>query len=206
MKMILSLLVFGILFSGCICPQTDTQVTGNGQAIGNGTQTTGNGNAGTGGTTGGNTNQDLTGKTYAQLAALGLPMECDITTINNGQSTSIKMYMNGDNSRMETTSSSGDACPKYIFISDKTNMYMGCEGGNPYGSFFGSDVQCDWIQLNINSGNVSGTGSVTNSPDIDNLPPTSFNCKLWILDQSKFATPGKICDMQDMFGGAYPTN
>jgi hypothetical protein len=187
-RLVMAFVLFSLMLFGC---------TGQKGAAASGT-TSGTGAAGGTGTGTSNAVQDLTGKNYTQLAALGVPIECDVAMTYQGQTTTWRMYMKGESSRVEVAPPTGDACrTKYIFISDKNDMYMGCEGGSPDST--GSGVQCDWVQLISHQGNASASSQASGSPELSSVPSSSFNCKPWAYDASMLAAPTtNVCDINSI--------
>lgn len=154
----------------------------------------------TGGTppteTGGTTGTGLGGKDYTALLALGIPVKCDVTSTLNGTTTTTRFYLNSKKQiRTEIPMNQG-ACPMMVSVLKDKIMYMGC----PDGEFFLPN--CDWMEIDTSKSSGSsapgGAGGTTSPPDYQNLPATSFECEPWIEDNSKFDTPGKVCNLDDM--------
>ncbi|MBN1169700.1 hypothetical protein JXA56_01625 [Candidatus Micrarchaeota archaeon] len=139
---------------------------------------------------------DLIGKNFVGLAALGVPLECDITVALDGQMTKTKLYMQGESqirSEMDIEEQSG--CTKFIYIFKNKKAYMGCEDGNIFGDaemFEG----CNWIEFSTEESDSSGYSAST--PDFQSVPSTNINCVPWLYDSSKFDTPGKVCNMEQI--------
>jgi hypothetical protein len=196
MKMILSLLVFGILLSGCICPQTDTQIAGNGtQANGNGVNngagTTGgqNGNAGTGGTTGTTPNAgDIA--TYGAAVAAGVPLQC--TVIQQGVTTNF--FVKGGN--MYMTGSANNENFEVVVKNDIVYMKMSDDMKQ---SFTAMGKSCDWLEFSDTGSGGSGSTS-TVSPDDYTAPNVAWTCSPALFGDEKFAINGGICKMEDLYG------
>ena len=216
-KLLIAVLLVSILVFGCTSPPSGgtTQPNGTGQTPGNqsvpplqpnGTQpgagTVPSDNGGTqpnGGTTpnGGN---DLVGKTYEQLLALGIPLECDVTTTSGGTQTTIKLYkgVGTDNMRSEMTAPQG-TCPKVISIMNGDKYYTGCEGGEIM-----PGSPCKWLEFTANA--TSGaTAGAPQKPDYSDVPPAQITCVPWVPDPSKLQAPAGACSMDDLMKNI-PTN
>lgn len=211
---IILVLAISILLLGCCAVpgggptgETGGTDTGDGGILGGGTGATG-GNSGTGatggdtGTTGGQTGgtgssggqtggNDFTGKTYEQLLGLGVPMQCDITMTYEGKTTTMKIYSkNNGEIRNEIPIPETEMCSKMISILKGDTVYTSCEGKT-----YPPGTSCDWMKYVVNN---TGTTGGSTAPDYSDVPPTQINCMPWVPDDSKFATPGKICTQEDI--------
>ncbi len=214
-------LVSIILLAGCTSPPTGTGTTGaqpqggapstggapsGGAAAPNssGSQgaTEGNASAGTGAQNQQGGLGDLVGKTYEQLLGLGVPVQCDITSTSDGQTTTAKVYMQGkDNVRSEVAvTSAGATCTRIVSIGKGNIYYMGCMEGALFPAGGGAEnpfAGCEWLSMSANQS--STPGATTNSvPDYSNVPSAQINCQPWIYDASKFAVNGKVCDLDQI--------
>ncbi len=152
---------------------------------------------------------DFTGLDYAGAVALGVPIECDITTYMDGETTTVKLYAKGENEIMyELVPEDTEDCAKFIWINKNYDVYVGCEGG-----YYPPETTCNWLLIATAAeeeepatGEAGATGAYE-SPDLGDVPPTQMSCIPWIYDASKFQTPGKVCTfddlMQEYTGGAY---
>lgn len=147
----------------------------------------------------------LAGKDFMALAAMAIPLECDITVEIEGQMTKSKMYMNGENEmRSEIAITQPAQCDKFLYIYKDDMVYMGCEGGN---LFAGAEMfeDCDWLVFSESEGTMeSGETTTTyqaSTPEFEDVPSTQINCIPWVYDASKFDTPGKTCDMEELMSG-----
>ena len=210
------LIMLGLVIFGCTQPDT-TQPTGNTAANDSMEDTSGHGTMdetsdnGSMEDTSADTSDegsgdmlDLSGMEYAALMALGIPLECDITTTTDGQTITQKMYADGQgNSRIESTDQAmSSGCSKWVVILQKEKMYWGCEGGN-----YPPGTDCDWMlfeqsenatssQVDVDYGDGGGFDT-----DYSDVPPADIDCKPWVLDPSKFTPSGEICDMEDLMSG-----
>lgn len=141
------------------------------------------------GSGGGQGGDDLAGMGYGALAAMGVPLECDITV----NSTTMKVYMKGSGEvRSEfTISGSGSTCRKMVSVMKGDDYYSGCSDGTLFPG-------CDWLHTTAqDSGGDAGQASAE-PPDYDSIPPMDIDCRPWVYDASKFATPGKACTMEEL--------
>ena len=177
--------------SGAVAPSGSGTGDSSGTTPGDGTVPQDDDTSGDDDQSGGNgqaDGDDLTGKGYDALAALGVPLECDITM----NSTTMKVYMKGsDEVRGEVPiDEQGATCRKMVSIMEGGKYYAGCSDGTLY-------PQCDWLYVTDEDSQPSADTS-TDTPDYDSVPPADISCKPWLYDASKFATPGKVCSLDDL--------
>jgi hypothetical protein len=171
---------------------SDAGASGGAGSAGAGTGDAGSGNGGTGGN-GGNggssSSDDLAGMGYEALAALGVPLECDITV----NSTTMKIYMKGSEEvRADVPiSAQGSTCRMMASIVKGKDYYAGCTDGTLYPG-------CAWLKMSENTSSAGAGASPAEAPEYDTVPPADISCKPWVYDASKFATPGKICTLEEM--------
>lgn len=141
--------------------------------------------------------EDLAGKTYEALAAMGVPLECDMRLSGEGETIDMKLYMRGSGEmRMESENPSGEPCNPVITIVKGGKTYVGCGGGIYM-------LDCAWLSFAPSDYEGSGEPSGTDysAPDPSDVPPVDIDCRPWIYDASKLATPGKVCDMDNLMQG-----
>jgi hypothetical protein len=88
----------------------------------------------------------------------------------------------------------GSRC-SFVGVLKDNKMYLGCSSG--------SYIQnCDWLELDVDPSmtNTSSSTSSVNSMNYEGIPPADIQCNPWVLDTSKFATPGRVCSMNDAYG------
>lgn len=134
---------------------------------------------------------DLAGLTYLELAALGVPIECDITTTYQGTVQSAKMYIAGEDKVRYESAYDGEQMV-VIVLGDVTYMT----------NFLASQYpDCLWIKmLPEDTEPTEPTGGYTyeTAPDFEEMPATDFECRPWAYDDSKFAIPTqKVCTMDE---------
>jgi len=143
---------------------------------------------------------DLAGLDFAAIMALGIPVECDINYLYMGQPTSYKLYMDSQGASsirvpLDESTSMGTNCSAMLIITKEDNAYMGCEGQK----YYMSEV-CDWLSVSIaEEGEDAGDMSQMSDPteDFKEIPAADMDCRPWVYDASKFATPGKVCTMEE---------
>ncbi|MFH1393357.1 MAG: hypothetical protein ABII71_01105 [Candidatus Micrarchaeota archaeon] len=150
---------------------------------------------------------DLSTQTCMALMATGMPVECTMTTSYQGQSNTVKFWMQGeDNIRYEIAGQTPE-CLNMVMIYKENAQYMGCEGQKYF------DTACDWYMV-TSQDEAEGGPAVQESGTLDyesflasmeGMPATECSCAPWVVDQSKFNTPGKVCDeqefMDELMGG-----
>jgi hypothetical protein len=133
----------------------------------------------------------LVGKAYAQLMALGMPLQCDITTTIGTETVTVRLYT-GTGGDMRTEMTSGQLpCEKMVGIIKGDKYYSGCEKGVLMPG-------CQWLEFAIND-------SSAGKPDYSNVPESQISCTLWVLDASKFEAPASACSLDDLMKDL-PTN
>ncbi len=149
---------------------------------------------------------DLAGMEYAALMALGISLECDITTTAEGTTTTAKVYMNGEEeirTEIPVEESEGLTCTKFVTIVKGKKFYMGCEDGE-----FMPESDCDWLKFESDEEGESTMvtemefeSGATVGTDYSDVPPSDIDCRPWIYDSAKFVPVGEICTMEDLMQG-----
>ncbi len=211
-KIVIVLLLAGLLFFGCTGPSESKEVSPPTGSVSNDSapevEEPSSGETSDGATdsepeeeqpTGGT--DELAGKTYEELSALGVPLECDTSVSYEGTATMSKIYMKGELVRIETPiSDSQSTCDDLVYITKDNAAYMGCEDGSIFGDVE-SFADCNWLEFSDVEGSAAGDDEhgysyQVTTPDLKSTAEVS--CKPWIYDPSKFDTPGKVCNMEDM--------
>ncbi len=215
MKQLLVVLLAGILLFGCTQPgggaQAGTGGTsgGTGAAGGAGTGGTGGtagetGTAGgaTGGTGGGGTGSGFSMEAWSMeaLASAGMPMKCTVTWGGEAPGT-YDIYVIGQKSRMEGTYQVQGRSQPFVSILKNEKLYM------PASMMGGAEGMegCDWVSFDAGTEGASEPGQTTSSyqmVDYD-APPVSYECNPAVFGDEKFATPGRVCDFQQMMQDQY---
>ncbi len=182
-----------------------------------GSGTTSGGTTGTasGGSTSGGTSAqvDTSGKDYAGLLALGVPLSCTVTTENG----SVTMFMNGQGvTRVEVPSTSSDStCQETVMLMQGSKIDMSCAQGTMMGGNQGPFAGCDWIEMTFNASATAGSAGASSTggseaSSVQSAPAAQFSCQPWVPDASKFVTSGKVCNLDQIMKqisggtGGYP--
>lgn len=139
---------------------------------------------------------DLDDKTYLELASLGVPIKCEITSTYGGVTTTATLYMVGeDKIRMEVPSAGRTMVSLYL---DKT-LYIKNVMADMY-------PDCEWlvIEYDETTGEPTGTtegGMSYESPtaELKDIPAQDFKCEAWAYDNSKFTVPTQSVCTQEEF-------
>jgi len=218
LKILVIFALCGLLLFGCTgeakTPTTPGAPASGGNAVSGANTSTGtSGSSGSSATgSSGNTSSsgaatDFSNLAYSQLAALGLPVQCDVSITSASYSMKYKIYMKGSEYRVEMPMSAAYSgaygCKNSIVTFSKGNdLYMGCDSGQLMQAY-----GCDWLKItsNTTSSSSGSSGSTTSSSftssDLEKLPSTSFSCSAWLYDASKFTASGKVCTMDDILAG-----
>lgn len=141
---------------------------------------------------------DFAGLDYASLTALGVPVECDITTQVEGETTQVKLYAKGEDEIRQEFEAGELDCSKFVVIHKPNAMYMGCPG-----EYYPPESTCNWLVMEFEESEepVEPTGDMTGAtyaaPELGDVPSTQISCRPWIYDASKFQAPGKTCTMEE---------
>jgi hypothetical protein len=209
-KAVVAAVLLSILVFGCLGPsvpsggsdQAGQQTGGNastsGQQTGgnesNGGQPSGGGNSNGGGTTppGGNNLADLA---YAELLALGVPIQCDIITTSGENPVTAKLYKGtGPDMRVESPAAGGP-CATMVSLMIGDKYYVGCDQGEVMPG-------CQWLVFT----QTESTGAATyEKPDYSDMPASQIHCIPWLFDASKLEAPANACNLDDLMKGI-PTN
>jgi len=198
-----------VLFAGCVGGEQPPAETGGTTEMGDGVEETGDGTTGDGmedGTdTGDGTGEtedetpedtgdvDLEGLAYMELIALGVPVQCELTTTYEGETTTATMYMQGENKvRYESTS----------YYDGKTLVVIMRDGITYMTNFMSDEVpECEWLMMEPEEAEPGEPGDYTYTssvPDFEEMPDTSFECSPWMYDESKFQVPTQnVCTMDE---------
>ncbi len=136
---------------------------------------------------------DLADLTYLELASLGVPIKCVITSTYQGTTTSGTLYMVGeDKMRMETPY---DGKMLVSIVLGET-MYVNNIMADMY-------PDCEWLIIEHEEttgepGEGGMPGYEPPSAELEELPATDLDCEAWTYDASKFAPPTEnVCTMEE---------
>lgn len=182
---IIATALLGILLFGC---------------VGSGTQTTGPQAAASTPTSGdagvGEVSNQFAGKTFEELAKLGVPVECDVSykiPVAEVENTKTKMYVKGSQLRVDTQMmSGGQNLGATIIMRGDGFAYSQFEDKSLLNSMTGGKMMCDWIKVDVDTGSV---GSIGDYKDEDKV---NLDCKPSMFGDEMFAVSGKACTMDDI--------
>ncbi len=183
-----ALLLCSVLLLGCSQPAQPQGGTPAGGAVAQGGGAA-QGGAATAAPTQAAGGGDFAGKGYAELVALGVPLQCDVkmNLESAGATSTAKMYFSGGKTRVDsTTNMEGSAIANSVVMKDK-KVYMQLTSLMRVGPY----ANCDWIAYDEEQ--PQQTQEQASVGDYSSIPPVDFSCSAWIPDDSKFATPGKVC-------------
>jgi len=197
MRTIVLGLVLGFLFLGCVgeAPGTPSAPLAE--------PTTGGPAAGGGEPPAAPAGLNLEGMGYMELAALGIPVECDVSVTDGetGEVVTSRMYIQGENLRVEPEIST-EVCEGPVIITnmDENAMYTGCSGGQ------GMMPGCPWIEITIEPGamverSAPSTSDGEEDADLETIPASSFSCRIGTFGAEKFRPDGHACNLEEMMGG-----
>jgi hypothetical protein len=70
---------------------------------------------------------------------------------------------------------------------------MGCDSGKIMPTY-----NCDWFKITSNESDTGTTTDYLDETELEKLPSTSFDCKTWSFDSTKFSASGKVCTWDDL--------
>jgi len=143
----------------------------------------------------------LAGMGFDQLAALGMPVRCTVTTTQNGTSVSMNLWLRGANFRSEMTPPG--AAETFVTILKGNEMFVRASSEMKQ-AFAAMGKECDWLKITQQETAQPGAGEATSPGELEEIPPTNFQCAPDTFGDEKFATPGKVCDYASLLGGVAP--
>jgi hypothetical protein len=148
------------------------------------------------------------GKGYKEILASGLPAECDVKMNVGGSPSVAKLYFSGGNAskiRIEMTTNvapvGGVSYPTISIVKCKklyTTMMALITSQDVYKEL----NDCDWMVVAADSSAAAKQQLMQPAQDpaqLESIPPEDFSCKPWEVDESKFATPGRLCGITEIF-------
>jgi len=199
-RAIIAVLLVSILVLGCTSPSTGGNAsTPQGQQPGgtagqnqtqappaNETSPPAGGNETGGGQPSGGGGNGLAGITFAALMALGVPVQCQITT----EAGAVTLYKGAGTDMRTEMSVSGGPCAKVISIVKSDKYYVGCDQGTLF-------QNCQWLVFSVNA-TGGGAGSYQ-KPDYSDIPASQISCVPWIENPSMLQAPGNACDLSALY-------
>jgi hypothetical protein len=121
--------------------------------------------------------------------ALGVPIQCDITTSTG----TVKLYKDaGSDMRTEMSVSEGP-CPTIVSIETGGTYYVGCEQGTLV-----PGSNCQWLMFSTNGTAGVSLPSGYQEPDYSGLPAAQITCVPWATVPSLLQAPSNACNLQDL--------
>lgn len=134
------------------------------------------------------------GLDYASIIALGQSGECTVTIEDEGVTSTTYLWFADGKSRTEMTSTQGGQSIEMVAIYKNEMVYSSFPQtmGGAYGD-------CDWIEMSAQEQEEASSESEEYStPDLSDMPETSFECHAATVPASKFETPGTVCTMDEL--------
>ena len=136
---------------------------------------------------------DLEDLTYLELAALGVPIQCDVTVTSGTETQTMKMYMQGETRlRYEYTFGTYDM----VTIMRDDTTYFTNMMADEY-------PDCEWFVIEAveeeEETEPSQMDVSVEAEDFEDLPSTSFECSVWVYDDSMMMPPptATTCTMDE---------
>jgi len=136
------------------------------------------------------------GLDYAGLLASGQSGECTVVVTGAEYSGTTQLWFANGKARTETETTQGGETFTLTAIYKDGKTYSTLPDSAKVDFF----ADCDWLEFSPEATqDYSDSGVETYSaPDMENVPETSFECRAATVPASKFDTPGKVCNMQEM--------
>ncbi len=108
------------------------------------------------------------------------------------------MFFSGGKARVEsTTTVEGQAFDSVSIVKEDT-VYIKLSSASKIGPY----ANCDWLSASKTESQTQGQASVK---DYEEIPPADISCSPWVPDESKFATPGKTCSLEELIPSLIPS-
>jgi len=144
------------------------------------------------------TEVDLTGKDYAALITLGIPITCDVGSVGNFETDTI-LYIKGMNARAEVSFDHSDESYNSVSVIKDDRVYV--KVVDEY--FGGIESECSWIYIETPEDKDDASPSISED-DLRMLDGSEFTCVVGSFGDEKFATPGEACSMADFMKSLIP--
>jgi len=144
------------------------------------------------------TEVDLTGKNYEALIALGIPIQCDVSSVA-GFDTDATLFIKGEQARAEASFDYEGATFSSVSIIKDQKVYV-----QVIDDYFGElETDCDWIYVSTPDDKDSSSPSITDD-DLKMMDAADFTCVIGAFGDEKFSTPGEACTMGDFMNALMP--
>ncbi|VVB98630.1 Uncharacterised protein [uncultured archaeon] len=199
-------LILGLLLLGCTgqAEQTGnntgpsgTSSTSSGGAPGGG----GSSSSSSSGGNGGNGGLNLAGLGYAQLIALGVPVDCQYSDTQQGVTSQLTLKIKGNKLRGNGTTVMNGTATQTTFISVPEAMYVQLSADQRQGLM----ANCEWLKINTSGTNTSSTevnGVETNPAGELAAATGTFDCVPGLFGDEAFAAPQNACDLNELINSA----
>jgi len=145
---------------------------------------------------------DISDLAYLELAALGQPVECDITTTSNGQTMTMKLKILNKNTYMEMDVPEMGKIVSIWKQSPSGEMASYTDMGGPMGAMYAmytKDLNCNWLESDSEESESQGSTQVTyGKGDFENIPSSEMDCRIGTFGNEAFSTPGNVCTSKDI--------
>jgi hypothetical protein len=141
---------------------------------------------------------DLTGKDYAALIALGIPITCDVSNIA-GHETDATLYIKGEKARAEMTFGYGGVEYESLSIIKDGKVYL--QVIDDY--FGGMETECRWIYMETPDDRDQASPSISDE-DLRMLDASDFTCVVGAFGDEMFSTTGQACTMAEFMQSIMP--
>ena len=130
------------------------------------------------------------------LIGMGTPVHCTVR-YGGEYPGEYEMYILGQKMRVEGFTSYGGETNEMLMISKDNKAYM------PATSMAGSPgfETCDWIYFETEETEPTTPGA-TSVSDFES-PPVEYDCAPAVFGEEKFATPGTVCNFEEMMNQQY---
>jgi hypothetical protein len=132
----------------------------------------------------------------AMLTAFGAPVHCTVT-YGGEMPGSYDIYVLGEKMRFEGTYEGIEGTEDLILITKDGRSYM---PASMMGEMPGME-SCDWLYFETEE-TEPGAYQHTGMEDFE-TPPYEFHCEPAVFGDEKFATPGNVCDFEEIMRVQY---
>jgi hypothetical protein len=144
------------------------------------------------------TEVDLTGKDYEALIALGVPIQCDVSSVA-GFETDATVYIKGEQARAEASFEYDGTTYSSVSVIKDDKVYV-----QVVDDYFGElESDCDWIYISTDKDKEDASPSIT-ADDLKDMDAADFTCVIGSFGDEKFATSGNACTMAEFLSSMMP--
>lgn len=188
-KEIAALFVLGVLLMGCAgsAPQATPTPAGGGATVA--PTSTAQATATAQATVQGGS---YAGMAYADLLALGVPLECTMKYTTEDATVNAAVWMKAGKMRMESAISGINTITVFKDEIVYTHSSAADMGGD-----------CYWYKMSAAPDPQATVEPVTQQ--LEDVPPMDISCNAAVFGDEKFATAEKVCDLNEMMASAMPS-